>query len=200
MAIHFTPWQFKNGDQFWAVSTPFSHAFVTRLKQEIPPKGRCWIAALKIWCVREAHLQHVRNLISEIYRGIPLCSCWYEDNPQCDERERLRELAFRAGGKAGCPVAPRRAASTPPERPAPPRATPPPTPPRSRQPVTEEPRSLEAARRVLGVPPGAPRATVRAAWKRLAVDAHPDVGGTHERMAAVNAARDLLLGDRRPTG
>jgi hypothetical protein len=37
-------------------------------------------------------------------------------------------------------------------------------------------------------------ATVNQAWKRAAAEHHPDKGGIHETMQAINGARDLLLG------
>jgi hypothetical protein len=37
-------------------------------------------------------------------------------------------------------------------------------------------------------------AEVTAAWKSAAAEHHPDRGGAHDTMQAVNAARDLLLG------
>ena len=35
---------------------------------------------------------------------------------------------------------------------------------------------------------------VNRAWKRAASEHHPDRGGLHDTMQAINAARDLLLG------
>lgn len=43
---------------------------------------------------------------------------------------------------------------------------------------------------VLSVPRDAPKATIQAAYRRLASEAHPDKGGTAERMAEINRARD----------
>jgi hypothetical protein len=37
-------------------------------------------------------------------------------------------------------------------------------------------------------------ADVAAAWKRAAAEHHPDRGGRHATMQAVNGARDVLLG------
>jgi hypothetical protein len=37
-------------------------------------------------------------------------------------------------------------------------------------------------------------ATVNQAWKRAAGEHHPDRGGAHHTMQAINGARDLLLG------
>lgn len=49
------------------------------------------------------------------------------------------------------------------------------------------------ARSLLGVPAGASRQDVNAAWKRLMARAHPDQGGTEGLAARLNAARDRLL-------
>lgn len=47
---------------------------------------------------------------------------------------------------------------------------------------------------VLGVPRNSRREDVRAAYRRLASTAHPDrPGGSHERMAELNAAQDAAL-------
>lgn len=47
--------------------------------------------------------------------------------------------------------------------------------------------------RTLGLEPGATADQVHAAWRSLSQSAHPDAGGTHERMLAVNAAYELAL-------
>lgn len=46
---------------------------------------------------------------------------------------------------------------------------------------------------VLGVPPMASEGEVLHAWRQLATEVHPDVGGTHDKMAEVNAAKDTAL-------
>ena len=51
-----------------------------------------------------------------------------------------------------------------------------------------------AARGLLGVGPRAGREEIVRAHRRLMRQAHPDVGGTAELAARLNAARDLLLG------
>jgi molecular chaperone DnaJ len=62
---------------------------------------------------------------------------------------------------------------------------------------------------VLGVPPGAGRAEIRRAYRRRALDLHPDVAGADatEEMVRLNEARDRLLprgsvrhGGEGPTG
>lgn len=49
---------------------------------------------------------------------------------------------------------------------------------------------------VLSLPKDARREDVKAAYRRLASDAHPDKpGGNHERMAALNAAQEAALAE-----
>lgn len=54
------------------------------------------------------------------------------------------------------------------------------------------------AHTVLGVEPGATRAEIRRAYRRRALEIHPDVAETDTtaEMAALNEARDQLLGGR----
>lgn len=52
---------------------------------------------------------------------------------------------------------------------------------------------LVRARRLLGVPAGTTREEVRAAYRRLAADMHPDRGGSDARLAALTEARDRIL-------
>ena len=52
---------------------------------------------------------------------------------------------------------------------------------------------LAEARALLGVPPGADRAAIIAAHRRLMLAAHPDAGGNDHAASRLNAARDLLI-------
>ena len=54
-------------------------------------------------------------------------------------------------------------------------------------------RDLAKARRLLQVSPAASHDEVRAAYRRLAAEMHPDRGGSDARLAALTEARDLLL-------
>lgn len=56
------------------------------------------------------------------------------------------------------------------------------------------------ARALLGVSATAGPDQIRAAHRMLASAAHPDIGGNHVDMAALNAARDLLLARARASG
>ena len=58
-----------------------------------------------------------------------------------------------------------------------------------------ETRKLAAARRVLGVPADADRTEVLAAHRLAMTRAHPDRGGSAQKVHEVNAARDVLLED-----
>ena len=49
------------------------------------------------------------------------------------------------------------------------------------------------AYRTLDLAVGADRNAIKAAWKRLVKESHPDRGGSLERTKALNAAKDLLL-------
>lgn len=52
---------------------------------------------------------------------------------------------------------------------------------------------LARARRLLRVSAAATPDDIRASYRRLATEMHPDRGGSDARLAALNAARDLLL-------
>ena len=55
------------------------------------------------------------------------------------------------------------------------------------------PPKVASAYHVLELAPGAPAEQVTAARRRLARRHHPDAGGAHATMAAVNAAADLVM-------
>lgn len=67
---------------------------------------------------------------------------------------------------------------------------------RRRAPAPAAAMSRARAARLLDVPPDASAEAVRAAHRRLVARVHPDVGGSADLTAEINAARDALLGRR----
>jgi len=61
------------------------------------------------------------------------------------------------------------------------------------RPIMDDPRARDALD-LLGLAPGADRAAVVEAHRRLIARNHPDVGGTEALARSINAARDCLLG------
>jgi len=55
------------------------------------------------------------------------------------------------------------------------------------------PADVAAAYRRLGLAPGSPADAVKAARRALARREHPDAGGRHDAMVAINAATDTVL-------
>ena len=68
---------------------------------------------------------------------------------------------------------------------------------RRKGPSGEPAMTLVKARQLLDVPADATAAEVRAAHRRLVARVHPDVGGSADLTQQVNAARDMLLRERR---
>jgi hypothetical protein len=58
------------------------------------------------------------------------------------------------------------------------------------------PASQDKPHEILGVDENATREEIDHAYRRLAMQAHPDRGGSAEQMARYNAARDSMLGSR----
>jgi hypothetical protein len=65
-----------------------------------------------------------------------------------------------------------------------------------REPARLLDRTLYDAYQALGVLPSAPRTVIEAAYRALARDAHPDVGGSEARMQALNAAMAAIRKER----
>lgn len=58
-------------------------------------------------------------------------------------------------------------------------------------------RDVAEASAILGIDARADEATIRAAHRRLVLGVHPDLGGSADLARRVNAARDVLLRERR---
>lgn len=60
------------------------------------------------------------------------------------------------------------------------------------------PAAQDLPHQVLGVDENATRQEIEYAYRRLAQQLHPDVGGSHEAMSRINTARDKMLGALAP--
>jgi DnaJ family protein C protein 19 len=58
---------------------------------------------------------------------------------------------------------------------------------------SNEPKAIKSALALLDASPLDDAATIRARHRKLIADNHPDTGGSHQRAAQLNEARDLLL-------
>ncbi|MDB5684046.1 MAG: molecular chaperone DnaJ [Sphingomonas bacterium] len=63
------------------------------------------------------------------------------------------------------------------------------------RPTAPEPATVTEARSLLELPPGADRAAIESAHRRLIGRVHPDAGGSTELARRVNGARDLLIAE-----
>ena len=109
---------------------------------------------------------------------------WFEHVSRQRSRARDREAAERARAAQAAADAERRR-RPPPLPPTPPREARPPTPPPA-------PPQVESLYEVLGVERNATDRDLRTAYRRLALEHHPDQGGCEETMARLNHARDVL--------
>jgi hypothetical protein len=71
---------------------------------------------------------------------------------------------------------------------------------RRRREAASEPMTVELALEILGLKAGAGEEEIRAAYTRLIQRVHPDVGGSDFFAKQLNAARDLLLRQKKRTG
>ena len=109
---------------------------------------------------------------------------WFEHVSRQRSRAREREAAERARAAQAAADEERRR-RPPPLPPTPPREARPPTPPPA-------PPQVESLYEVLGVARNATDRDLRTAYRRLALEHHPDQGGDEETMARLNHARDVL--------
>ena len=109
---------------------------------------------------------------------------WFEHVSRQRSRAREREAAERARAAQAAADEERRR-RPPPLPPTPPQETRPPTPPPA-------PPQVESLYEVLGVARDASDRDLRTAYRRLALEHHPDQGGDEATMARLNHARDVL--------
>ena len=109
---------------------------------------------------------------------------WFEHVSRQRSRARDREAAERARAAQAAADEERRR-RPPPLPPTPPREARPPTPPPA-------PPQVESLYEVLGVARDATDRDLRTAYRRLALEHHPDQGGDEATMARLNHARDVL--------
>ena len=109
---------------------------------------------------------------------------WFEHVSRQRSRARDREAAERARAAQAAADEERRR-RPPPLPPTPPQEARPPTPPPA-------PPQVESLYEVLGVGRNASDRDLRTAYRRLALEHHPDQGGCEETMARLNHARDVL--------
>ena len=109
---------------------------------------------------------------------------WFEHVSRQRSRAREREAAERARAAQAAAEEERRR-RPPPLPPTPPQEARPPTPPPA-------PPQVESLYEVLGVDRNASDRDLRTAYRRLALEHHPDQGGCEETMARLNHARDVL--------
>lgn len=64
-----------------------------------------------------------------------------------------------------------------------------------KRPERDAPMSMQKAREILEVGPGASRDEIHAAYRRLMLKVHPDVGGSNYFAKELNEAKDMLLDD-----
>jgi hypothetical protein len=200
--LHTATWQLDgvlDGTFRLAVYTPFSRAFVERLKYEIPARERAWFPLLKIWLFDLKHEEYVRQMLRDYHHEMPCDVCWVARRT-CVTWKRIDEQAQTLRGMGWLSLKDRRGQVPPARKTAAPPPAPPPrhVPPRVRAPRRPLPRTNAEALAALGLVRGASVDDIKRASRRLALVAHPDkTSGNNERMVQINAARDILLGKRR---
>ena len=181
------------------VVTPFSRIFVDGLKDLVPPTARRWDNTSKCWLVDPAYGQDMADLIKQCFGElIAVPALAISTQPEFKilrieyiGRCKLTDGQSLASGFADGNWTVRLPESTLrtyfsddlPERPA-----------RPDEPAT--PRSLYA---ILGIKNHSDAVAIRAAYKRMARQWHPDTcreGDAHEQMQAINRAWAVLKDDR----
>ena len=177
--FHIAAWQWANGTTFCAFTQAYSAALkdlVSVVKDRVPMSDRMWLNPIKAWMVKPQYEAVIREAVLKF--GVPRCAvCW--PGGICKRWDNVHFAA--AGTKMGGLAAKMQAPPQPPpseQRPMPP------MPPRD---------NVVQAMVLLGVGPGSTSEDVKSAARKMALTAHPDHGGSNERMVMINTSRDLLL-------
>ena len=183
---HLTRWRRPDGSICLAAYTAqHSHPSMRQTFEfELNRKGIKWKweAATHVWLVDLNRAAALRDILTVCF--VPYeaqCGpCWAGGT--CATWTKINKIASEQPFKFGCVEAFWK-------EPAPPPPPPRPKPPRPRAAaLPQDPFTL------LGVMPGASAEEIKKAARKQAFDAHPDRGGSAEKMMAILAARDELLG------
>ena len=174
MTTHVARWR-AFGKTWWACHLPYQRAFVEALKRAVEPQERAWLGGAKLWLVAESHRQLLADLLAvHVDRPRDQC-CACRTGTRCVVWNKIHWNAIGTGIGGLVDLSEEEARSA----------------------AAQGPDPKTAARILLGVSEVTTEAAIRAAARRAAFQAHPDRGGSHQRMAAIIAARDLLLRERK---
>ncbi len=179
--LHVTRWKFPRKDGTFSLwigfkADRFRPSFVAGLKAHIPTKYRKWIASLEMWLVDEKYERMLKDFWLLTTDG-DRCGCWKTGTCSVWEQQHVDSV----GMAYGCMESRWKPAPPPPPRPPPPRP--------QLQKLT-----FKSACALLGVSVYAKADEIKRASHRLALQHHPDRGGSHEKMVQINLATELLLG------
>jgi DnaJ-domain-containing protein 1 len=180
--LHVTRWKFPKKDGSFSLwvgvkADHFRPSFVAGLKAHIPKAYRRWIATLETWLVSEKYERMLKDFWLLTTDG-DRCGCWKTGSCGVWEQQHVDSV----GMGYGCMESKWR-------------PTPPPPPPRRPPPPPRRVRTkLEIACALLGVSVYAKTAEIKRASHRMALEHHPDRGGSHEKMVEINLATEYLLG------
>lgn len=174
--VHVAPWVWEGEPKWIALQTPFVRNFIHEMKATYLGWQRRWNPELRLWMIHRAIESPFRGFLEDFWGKTALCDdCWA--GKPCNAWQSYDNEAKRLGQGGLYTGRSERPKDTAP-RPAPPR--------RYSKEITD-------AAAILGCSPEAAVDDIRAAFKKAALSAHPDQGGSHELFLAVRSAAELLL-------
>lgn len=211
--VHMAPvFATRTGEPGWLVRTGRRDAPLARHLPGLDPELCTWEPPVKAWFVHEDRAEDARDALGAAHDGVvgfcaacvrDGCGVWRDLEPWGFARRDADQVEPEPAAPPEPPPPPRRPADP---GGAPlgfdwvgfaeeffadvlraPRAAPPPPPPAAAGMAPAD------AARVLGVAWPCDRPAAVAAFRRAALAAHPDRGGSDAAMARVNAAREALL-------